>query len=100
MDPESIRFIHDYAKASEKEKLYADCRNGRVAVVFGSTEKMGTGANIQPRGVALHHIDVPWRPADLEQREGRIIRQGNQNKRVQILAYVAERNFDTFMRQT
>ncbi|REK78755.1 helicase [Rhodococcus erythropolis] len=100
MDPESIRFIHDYAKASEKAKLYADCRNGRVAVVFGSTEKMGTGANIQPRAVALHHIDVPWRPADLEQREGRIIRQGNQNKRVQIFAYVAERTFDTFMWQT
>ncbi|MGO8608867.1 helicase, partial [Rhizobium johnstonii] len=62
--------------------------------------KMGTGTNIQDRAIALHHVDVPWRPADLEQREGRIIRQGNQNKRVQIFAYVAERTFDTFMWQT
>jgi len=63
----------------------------------GSTEKMGTGTNIQDRAVALHHVDVPWRPADLEQREGRILRQGNQNPRVEILNYVTEETWDTVM---
>jgi len=63
----------------------------------GSTEKMGTGTNIQDRAVALHHVDVPWRPADLEQREGRILRQGNQNPRVEILNYVTEQTWDTIM---
>ncbi len=67
---------------------------------MGSTEKMGTGTNIQDRAVALHHMDVPWRPADLEQREGRILRQGNKNASVQIFNYVTEGTFDTVMWQT
>ncbi|WP_240498128.1 helicase-related protein [Williamsia sp. 1135] len=99
MDPASIRYIHDYPKASEKARLFEQCRNGEVSVILGSTEKMGTGTNIQTRATALHHVDAPWRPADLEQREGRIIRQGNQNAHVRILNYVAERTYDTVMWQ-
>jgi len=97
MPGEAIRFIHDYPKPADKAALFRDCRNGKVAVVMGSTEKMGTGTNIQDRAVALHHVDVPWRPADLEQREGRILRQGNQNPRVEILNYVTEQTWDTIM---
>ncbi|WP_328814196.1 helicase [Rhodococcus sp. NBC_00297] len=100
MDPAGIAYVHDYPKPSEKAPLFEMCRTGRVSVVFGSTEKMGTGTNIQDRAVALHHVDVPWRPADLEQREGRIIRQGNQNARVKVFNYVAEKTFDTVMWQT
>jgi len=95
MAEQAIRFIHDYPKPGEKAQLFNDCRAGRVSVVVGSTEKMGTGTNIQDRAVALHHVDVPWRPADLEQREGRILRQGNQNPRVEILNYVTEETWDT-----
>ncbi len=97
MDPAGVRFVHDYPKAGEKAQLFADCRNGRVSVLLGSTEKMGTGTNIQDRAIALHHMDVPWRPADLEQREGRLIRQGNQNPEVEICNYVTEATFDTVM---
>ncbi|MFH5210149.1 helicase-related protein [Antrihabitans sp. NCIMB 15449] len=100
MDPHSIRFVHDYPKPSQKAQLFADCTNGRVSVLLGSTEKMGTGTNVQDRAVALIHVDVPWRPADLEQREGRIIRQGNQNEQVRVLNIVAERTYDTVMWQT
>jgi len=100
MAAEAIRFIHDYPKPADKTALFRDCRNGKVAVVMGSTEKMGTGTNIQDRAVALHHMDVPWRPADLEQREGRILRQGNKNPSVQIFNYVTEGTFDTVMWQT
>ncbi|MEC3919331.1 DEAD/DEAH box helicase family protein [Nocardia sp. CDC160] len=97
---EQIAFIHDYPGPAAKTQLFADCRSGKIAVLLGSTEKMGTGANIQTRAVALHHVDVPWRPADLEQREGRIIRQGNQNAVVDIFCYVAEKTFDVYMWQT
>jgi len=100
MAAEAIRFIHDYPKPGEKTQLFNDSRAGRVSVLVGSTEKMGTGTNIQDRAVALHHVDVPWRPADLEQREGRILRQGNQNPRVEILNYVTEETWDTVMWQT
>jgi len=100
MAAEQIRFIHDYPKPGEKAQLFNDCRSGRVSVLVGSTEKMGTGTNIQDRAVALHHVDVPWRPADLEQREGRILRQGNQNPRVEICNYVTESTWDTVMWQT
>lgn len=99
MDPDRIRFIHDAVKPSDKLALQADCRNGLVSVLLGSTEKMGTGTNVQTRAIAEHHVDVPWRPADLEQREGRIIRQGNQNRAVEILNYVTEGSFDTIMWQ-
>ncbi len=97
MAEQAIRFIHDYPRPGEKAQLFNDCRAGRVSVLVGSTEKMGTGTNIQDRAVALHHVDVPWRPADLEQREGRILRQGNQNPRVEILNYVTEETWDTVM---
>ena len=100
MPAEAIRFIHDYPKPADKAALFRDCRSGKVAVVMGSTEKMGTGTNIQDRAVALHHMDVPWRPADLEQREGRLLRQGNKNPSVQIFNYVTEGTFDTIMWQT
>ncbi|RJO77644.1 helicase [Nocardia panacis] len=97
---ERIAYIHDYPSPAAKTQLFADCCSGKIAVLFGSTEKMGTGANIQTRAVALHHVDVPWRPADLEQREGRIVRQGNQNPVVDIFCYVAEKTFDIYMWQT
>ncbi|MCJ0894415.1 helicase-related protein [Rhodococcus sp. ARC_M5] len=100
MEHAQIAYVHDYPKPSEKARLFEMCRTGKVSVVFGSTEKMGTGTNIQDRAIALHHVDVPWRPADLEQREGRIIRQGNQNAHVKVFNYVAEKTFDTVMWQT
>lgn len=99
MDRDRIRFIHDAKTDQAKEALFAACRDGRVSVLVGSTEKMGVGTNIQTRAVALHHADCPWRPADLEQREGRAIRQGNQCDRVEIFAYATEGSFDVYMWQ-
>ncbi|MDQ1308306.1 MAG: hypothetical protein QG671_4140, partial [Actinomycetota bacterium] len=99
MPAERVRFVHEARKPSELKTLFTACNLGDVSVIIGSTEKMGTGTNIQTRAVALHHVDVPWRPADLEQREGRIIRQGNQNKQVEILNYVTESTYDTVMWQ-
>lgn len=99
MPAEQIRFIHEAKKPADLAALRAQCTRGEVSVLIGSTEKMGTGTNVQSRCVALHHVDVPWRPADLEQREGRIIRQGNQNDRVEILNYVTEGSYDTVMWQ-
>ncbi|MBM9839665.1 DEAD/DEAH box helicase family protein [Rhodococcus hoagii] len=99
MRPEDVAFIHDYPSAKDKQKLFADCRAGKVRVLIGSTEKMSTGVNAQRLLKALHHMDCPYRPADLEQREGRIIRQGNVNREVEILNYVAERSFDATMWQ-
>lgn len=95
-----IRFVHDATNDRAKADLFAGCRDGRVSVLIGSTEKMGVGTNAQDRAVALHHLDCPWRPADLEQREGRIRRQGNQNPEVEIIRYVTEGSFDIFMWQT
>jgi N12 class adenine-specific DNA methylase len=97
---EQVRFIHEAATDEAKAKLFAACRDGRVAVLLGSTEKMGVGTNVQARAAALHHLDCPWRPADIEQRDGRILRQGNQNPEVQVLRYVTEGSFDTYMWQT
>ena len=99
MRPQAIQFIHDAVKPAEKLSLMHRCRTGEVSVLLGSTEKMGTGTNVQTRLRALHHVDVPWRPADLEQREGRIIRQGNQNAEVDIVNYVTEGAYDTVMWQ-
>ncbi|MFJ2566582.1 SNF2-related protein [Streptomyces sp. NPDC087568] len=101
---ESVRFIHEANTDRKKEKLFADCRAGRVAVLIGSTAKMGTGTNIQDRSVALHHLSYPWRPADMAQRDGRIERRGNLNvpwvdgtpDDVRILYYITERTFDEF----
>jgi Helicase conserved C-terminal domain len=97
---ESVRFVHEARTDRDKGQLFAACRSGRVAVLIGSTETMGTGVNVQDRAVALHHLDAPWRPADVAQREGRIIRQGNLNPEVQILRYVTAGSFDGYMWQT
>lgn len=96
---ESIRFIHEANNDKKKEKLFEDCRNGKVSIIMGSTSKMGFGTNIQKRMVAQHHLDAPWRPADIEQRDGRIERQGNQNEEIEILRYVTEGSFDVYMWQ-
>jgi len=95
-----IRFAHEPRNDQEKGELFAAARTGQVAVLIGSTEKMGVGTNVQARAVALHHLDCPWRPADLQQRDGRILRQGNQHPEVQIIRYVTERSFDAFSWQT
>ncbi|AEV86815.1 F-box DNA helicase protein 1 [Actinoplanes sp. SE50] len=93
---DKVRFIHDATNDRERAELFAACRDGRVAVLIGSTEKMGTGVNVQQRLLALHHLDCPWRPCDLEQREGRIDRRGNQNPEIRILRYSVERSLDAF----
>ena len=99
--PESaVRFIHEAGSDEAKAKLFAAARDGQVSVLVGSTEKMGVGTNVQARAVALHHLDCPWRPADIEQRDGRILRQGNQNPEVRILRYATEGSFDIYMWQT
>jgi N12 class adenine-specific DNA methylase/SAM-dependent methyltransferase len=94
---ERVRFVHEATNDREKGELFAASRNGQVAVLVGSTERMGVGTNVQERAVALHHLDCPWRPADIRQREGRILRQGNRNPEVQILRYVTEASFDGFV---
>ena len=94
---EKIRFISEAKTDAQKERLYEQCRNGEVAVLIGSTKKMGTGTNVQDRLVHLVHLDAPWRPADVEQRNGRIIRQGNQNSEVRITQVVTEGTFDANM---
>lgn len=100
MPGEGIRFVHEAKDTPGKERLFKECRDGKVSVLVGSTEKCGTGMNIQHRLAALHHLDVPWRPADLEQREGRILRQGNQHKQVHVFRYLAEGSFDVYSWQT
>ncbi|MGH2839673.1 MAG: helicase, partial [Solirubrobacteraceae bacterium] len=95
-----VRFIHDARNDVEKARLFAAARAGDISVLIGSTEKMGVGTNIQTRAIALHHIDCPWRPADIEQRDGRILRQGNQNPEIGILRYVVEGSFDAYSWQT
>ncbi len=97
--PQRIRFVHEATNDDTKGRLFAQCRAGDVDVLIGSSVKMGVGTNIQARAIALHHLDCPWRPADVEQREGRIIRQGNHHSEVQILRYVTQGSFDAFMWQ-
>lgn len=97
---DKIAFTHDATSTDEKDRLFMQARNGAINVLIGSTEKMGTGANIQARAIALHHVTAPWRPADIAQREGRILRQGNQNDEVQIFRYVTEHSFDEYSWQT
>lgn len=92
-----VRFIHEATNDQAKAELFQQCRDGRVQVLIGSTEKMGVGTNVQSRAVALHHVDAPWRPADVTQREGRIIRQGNQNSEVKLFRYATEGSFDSYM---
>lgn len=97
---EEIAFIHDADTEIKKKELFAKVRSGHVRVLIGSTSKMGAGTNCQDRLVALHDLDCPWRPGDLEQRKGRIVRQGNQNKEVHIYRYVTEATFDAYLWQT
>lgn len=97
---EVVRFMHEAGTDQAKANLFEACRDGRVAVLIGSTDKMGVGTNVQTRAVALHHLDCPWRPADIEQREGRVLRQGNQNPTVSIYRYAVEGSFDIYMWQT
>lgn len=94
-----IAYIHDYNTDVKKQTLFAKIRKGDVRVLLGSTAKCGAGTNVQDKLIALHHLDCPWRPADLEQREGRIIRQGNQNDKVYIYRYVTKDTFDAYLYQ-
>ena len=95
-----IAFIHEANTEARKKELFAKVRTGQVRVLMGSTFKMGAGMNVQDRLIALHDLDCPWRPGDLEQRSGRIIRQGNRNKQVHIYRYVTEGTFDSYLWQT
>ena len=95
MPRDRIRFIHEAKDDEQRATMFKDAREGRIDVLIGSSQKMGTGANIQARALALHHVDCPWRPDELEQREGRILRQGNQNGEVQIYRYATENTFDS-----
>ncbi len=97
---EEIAFIHDADTEAKKKELFAKVRTGKVRVLLGSTQKMGAGSNVQDLLIAVHHLDVGWRPSDMTQRNGRIIRQGNQNKDVHIFQYVTEGTFDAYLYQT
>lgn len=95
--PESeIAFVHDATTEAQRSKLFAKVLSGEIRVLMGSTFKLGLGVNVQNKLVALHHLDVPWRPADMTQREGRILRQGNENEKVNIYRYITEGSFDAY----
>lgn len=94
-----IAFIHDANTEAKKTELFGKVKSGQVRFLIGSTAKMGAGTNVQDRLIALHHLDIGWKPSDLEQREGRIIRQGNHNKKIHIFRYVTESTFDSYMWQ-
>lgn len=99
VDAGEIAFIHDVKTDVQREHLFEKVRKGEIRILMGSTEKMGTGMNVQEKLIALHHLDVPWRPADLTQRNGRILRQGNENKEVSIFNYITENTFDSYLWQ-
>ena len=96
---DEIEFIHNAKTNPQKLKLFEDMRSGKKRILIGSTSKMGAGMNVQDKLIALHHLDCPWRPSDIEQREGRILRQGNQNEEVEIYRYVTEGSFDAYSYQ-
>ncbi|MGC3806489.1 helicase-related protein [Enterococcus faecium] len=96
---EEIVFIHDAKNDKQREAMFEKMRKGTIRIMLGSTSKVGTGTNVQNKLIAAHHIDCPWRPSDIEQRDGRIIRQGNENKEVQIYRYVTKGTFDSFLWQ-
>lgn len=96
---EEIAFIHDAKNEKQREQLFEKVRNGQVRIILGSTGKVGTGTNIQNKLVAAHHLDCPWRPSDLIQRDGRIVRQGNENKEVEIFRYITKGTFDSYLWQ-
>ena len=93
---EQIAFVHDADTESKRAKLFAKIRNGEIRILLGSTFKLGLGVNVQNKLIAVHHLDVPWRPADMTQREGRILRQGNENSKVFIYRYITEGSFDAY----
>ena len=95
-----IAYIHDADTDAKKKQLFDAVNAGRIRILLGSTEKMGAGTNVQKKLIAMHHLDAPWRPRDIEQRDGRILRQGNENKEVQVYRYVTEGSFDAYMWQT
>ncbi|MDU7115706.1 MAG: helicase-related protein, partial [Peptoniphilus harei] len=97
---EEIAFIHEADTDKQKDELFSKVRRGEVRVLLGSTQKMGAGTNVQNKLIALHDLDVPWRPSDLEQRSGRIVRQGNENDKVNVFRYVTENTFDAYLWQT
>ena len=98
--PESeVKFIHEADTDMKKKELFQKTRKGEVRVLLGSTQKMGAGTNVQDRLIAIHNLDCPWRPSDLEQRSGRIVRQGNENPQVEIYRYVTEQTFDAYLYQ-
>lgn len=97
---EEVAFIHEADSEVKKKELFSKLRKGQVRVLIGSTAKCGAGTNIQDKLIALHHLDCPWRPSDLEQREGRIIRQGNENSKVEVFRYMTESTFDAYLYQT
>ena len=96
---EEIAYIHTANTEVQKKELFGKVRSGQIRVLLGSTQKMGAGTNVQKKLIALHHLDCPWRPSDLQQREGRIIRQGNENDEVDIYTYVTENTFDSYLYQ-
>lgn len=99
VDESEIAYIHDADSDRKKEKLLAKVRGGEIRVLIGSTMKLGTGVNVQDKLIAIHHLDIPWRPADMTQREGRILRPGNENKEVFIYRYITEGSFDAYSYQ-
>ena len=95
-----IAFIHSAGNEQQKDEMFAKVRSGDIRILLGSTQKMGAGTNVQTKLIALHDLDVPWRPSDLEQRAGRIVRQGNENEKVEVYRYVTEFTFDAYLWQT
>ena len=96
MPANEIAFIHDFATDAERNEMFDSMRKGKLAVLIGSTSKMGHGMNVQNKLIAIHHLDVPWRPSDMVQREGRILRQGNENSKVRIFRYITKASFDAY----
>ena len=94
--PSQIAFVHDATSETKRNTLFKMMRNGDIRILIGSTVKLGIGVNVQDKLIAIHHLDVPWRPSDMTQREGRILRQGNQNPKVQIFRYITEGSFDAY----
>lgn len=93
---DEIAFVHDATSEAKRSKMFDMMRNGKLRVLIGSTFKLGLGVNVQDKLIAIHHLDVPWRPADMTQREGRILRQGNENEKVKIYRYITEGSFDAY----
>ncbi len=96
ISPDKVAYVHDADSETKRNKLFAEMRSGQIRVLIGSTFKLGLGVNVQDKLIAVHHLDVPWRPADMVQREGRILRQGNENKEVFIYRYITEGSFDAY----